>query len=190
MGPLFAFFFVNMRGEWLMEHVPFLSIFGTPIFLATAVFMVCVACSLTISKIMFKTLPIMPLLSGVLVLTFGALTLVLQNDTFIKLKPTIINIMLGGALLVGLAFGRPFLKDILSAELSLTDKGWHILSLRWGLFFLFLAGLNEVVWRSMSTDAWVAFKVWGVLPITLVFALSQYTTLKTHLIEDNDTATA
>ena len=104
-----------------------------------------------------------------MVFVFGALTLWLQDETFIKLKPTIINTLFGAILLGGLWFGKPLLGYVFGAAFKLDEEGWSKLTLRWGLFFLFLAVLNEVVWRSVSTDSWVAFKVWGTMPITLIF---------------------
>lgn len=186
MGPLIIFFAVNLKGEWLMERFQSLAFFEEPIFIATAFFMVAMTISLIASKIILKSLPIMPLISGVLVLVFGGLTLVLQDDLFIKMKPTIVNVMFGGALLIALAYGKPLLKYVFEAGFALTDDGWKLLSLRWGLFFLFLAVLNEVVWRFFSTDFWVAFKVWGVFPITVAFALCQLPVLKSHGLDDDE----
>ena len=188
MGPLILFFIVNLRGDKLMAAFPALAVFEEPIFLATAFFMLAMTISLIASKIILKSLPVMPMISGVLVLVFGGLTLFLQDDLFIKMKPTIVNILFGSALLIGLAYGKSLLKYVFEAGFSLSDKGWAILSLRWGLFFLFLAGLNEVVWRTFSTDIWVAFKVWGTFPITIIFALLQLPLLKTYGLDDDQTA--
>ena len=113
----------------------------------------------------------MPLVSGVVVFVFGGLTLWLQDDIFIKMKPTIVNTLFGGVLLGGLLFGKSLLGYVFDSAFSLDAEGWRKLTLRWGLFFLFLAVLNEIVWRSFSTDFWVAFKVWGIMPITLLFTL-------------------
>ncbi len=96
-----------------------------------------------------------------MVLVFGGLTLWLQDDLFIKMKPTIVNSLFGMALLGGLAFGKPLLPYVLDSVFQLTQEGWRQLTLRWGLFFFLLAAINEVVWRMFSTDFWVAFKVWG-----------------------------
>lgn len=173
MGPLIIFFFANARGKVLADTFPSLAGLGGPIFIATALFMVAMIISLTVSYMLTRSLPIMPLVSGAVVLTFGALTLFLQDDLFIKLKPTIVNVLFGGVLLIGLYFGKAFLKIVFESAFALNDKGWRILSLRWGLFFLFLAILNEVIWRNFTTDFWVAFKVWGVMPITMLFACLQ-----------------
>ncbi|MGH6859202.1 MAG: septation protein A, partial [Phyllobacterium sp.] len=118
-------------------------------------------------------LPIMPLVSGIVVLIFGTLTLYLHNETFIKMKPTIVNALFGVILLGGLFFGKALLGYVFDSAFKLNAEGWRKLTLRWGIFFLFLAVLNEVVWRSFSTDFWVAFKVWGTMPITLLFTFSQ-----------------
>src|SRR5690606_16250088 len=109
LGPLLVFFFANSRGEWLVERFPALSVLGGPLFLATALFMVATAIALTVSWILTRSLPIMPLVSGVVVFIFGALTLFLQNETFIKMKPTIVNSLFALVLLGGLAFGKSLL---------------------------------------------------------------------------------
>lgn len=184
LGPLMVFFFANSRGAWLAEKFPALSEFGKPIFIATAAFMVATAIALLVSYLLTKTLPIMPLVSGAVVLVFGTLTLYLQNDMFIKMKPTIINALFGGALLGGLYFGKSLLGYVFGAAFRLDAQGWRKLTLRWGLFFLFLAVLNEVVWRNFSTDFWVAFKVWGTMPITLVFTLFQMPLIMKHTVEE------
>ncbi|MCB1508551.1 MAG: septation protein A [Hyphomicrobiaceae bacterium] len=186
LGPLVLFFLANARGAALMAAVPALSVFGQPIFFATAVFMVAILAALVASKVLFGKVPVMPLVSGVVVLVFGALTLILQDDLFIKLKPTIVNLLFAGLLLGGLAFGRSLIAIVFGDAFRLTDEGWRKLTLRWGLFFVFLAALNEAVWRTQTTDFWVAFKVWGMMPITLVFAMSQMPLLLRHAVEDDE----
>ena len=146
--------------------------------------MVATAIALLVSYALTKTLPIMPLVSGAVVLVFGTLTLYLQNDMFIKMKPTIINTLFGVALLGGLYFGKSLLGYVFGAAFRLDAEGWRKLTLRWGLFFLFLAVLNEVVWRVFSTDFWVAFKVWGTMPITLLFTFSQMSLIMKHTVEE------
>jgi intracellular septation protein len=173
LGPLGVFFFANARGEWLAEQMPALAALGGPIFIATALFMAAMVIALAVSLVLTGRLPIMPLITGIFVLAFGGLTLWLQNDTFIKMKPTIVNVLFGSILLGGLAFGRPLLGYVFDSVFKLTDEGWWKLTLRWGIFFFFLALLNEIVWRNFSTDAWVAFKVFGIMPITFLFTLSQ-----------------
>ena len=145
--------------------------FGGPIFVATGLFMVATAIALAVSWLLTRTLPIMPLVSGVVVFVFGALTLWLQDDIFIKMKPTIVNTLFGVVLLGGLLFGKSLLGYVFDSAFRLDAEGWRKLTLRWGLFFLFLAVVNEVVWRNFSTDTWVAFKVWGIMPITLALHL-------------------
>ena len=115
----------------------------------------------------------MPLVSGAVVVVFGGLTLALQDEQFIKLKPTIVNSMFGLVLLGGLWLGRPLLAVVLDSMFDLTDEGWRKLTLRWALFFFVLAALNEIVWRTQSTDFWVSFKVFGIMPLTIAFALAQ-----------------
>lgn len=158
LGPLGLFFVANWK-------------FG--IFTATAVLMTSVVLALAASWYITRRLPIMPVVTALAVLVFGSLTFIFKDETFIKMKPTIVNALFGGALLGALAMGKPLLPVVLDSVLQLTEEGWRKLTLRWGLFFFFLALLNEVVWRTQSTDFWVSFKVFGTVPITLLFALSQ-----------------
>ena len=184
MGPLIVFFLANARSEQLGALFPALADLGGPIFVATALFMGATVVSLVASYALTRTLPLVPLASGAIVLVFGGLTLWLQNDLFIKLKPTILNSLFGTTLLIGLAFGHALLKPVFGVGFSMDDGGWRKLSLRWGLFFFFLAALNEAVWRTQSDDFWVAFKVWGMFPITMLFTLSQMPMIMRHTIED------
>ena len=184
IGPLLVFFFGNLRGEWLVKTFPALSLVGGPLFVATALFMVATVLSLTVSKIVFHHLPVMPFVSGVVVLVFGSLSIYLQDDTFIKMKPTIVNTLFGVVLLGGLLFGKSLLGYVFNAAFQLDDEGWRKLTLRWGIFFLFLAVLNELVWRNFSDDIWVNFKVWGTMPITILFTLSQMPLIIRHTVEE------
>ena len=184
LGPLMVFFFANSRGEWLAETFPSLGELGGPLFIATGLFMVTTALALAVSWLLVRTLPIMPLVSGAVVFVFGALTLWLQDETFIKMKPTIVNSLFGAVLLGGLLFGKSLLGYVFDEAFKLDAEGWRKLTLRWGLFFFFLAVANEVVWRSFSTDFWVAFKVWGIMPITLVFTFSQMPLIMRHSTDD------
>jgi len=190
MGPLLVFFLANNKPDLfrpLFRAVLPASLTDgaqSGIFVATAAFMIAMLVSLVLTKALLGKLPIMPLVSGVVVLVFGGLTLWLQDDLFIKLKPTIVNTLFGVVLLVGLALGKPLLRLVLDSVFQLTTEGWRKLTLRWGLFFFVLAGLNEVVWRSFSTDFWVAFKVWGVMPLTMAFAVAQVGLMQTHALND------
>ena len=184
LGPLLVFFFANLRGEWLIDTFPALGSIGDPIFLATFLFMVATAIALAVSWALTRTLPMMPLVSGVVVLVFGALTLYLQDEIFIKMKPTIVNGLFAAVLLGGLMFGKALLGYVFEAAFKLDAEGWRKLTLRWGLFFVFLAILNEVVWRNFSTDFWVAFKVWGTMPVTIAFTLSQMPLIMRHSLPE------
>jgi intracellular septation protein len=159
IGPLVLFFVANSR-------------FG--IFTATAAFMVAVLAALAVSYAITRHIAIMPVVTAVIVLIFGTLTLVLHNETFIKLKPTIIYLLFGGALLLGLLINRPFLSILFDQMFHLTDEGWRKLTWRWVMFFFALAVLNEIVWRNFSTDVWVSFKLFGVVPLTFLFGALQY----------------
>jgi intracellular septation protein len=165
VGPLVVFFVMNARAG---------------IFWGTGGFMVAIVISLIASRILFGRVPVMPLVTGVFVLVFGGLTLWLQDEQFIKIKPTLVNALFAGALFTGLLVGRSLLKIVFGEVFRLTDEGWRKLTFRWACFFTFLAVLNEVVWRSFSTDVWVSFKVFGIMPLTMIFAIAQMGLLKQH----------
>ena len=186
LGPLVVFFFANTRGEWLAQKFPALSELGGPIFIATGLFMVATALALGVSWLLTRSLPIMPLVSGVIVLIFGGLTLWLQDELFIKMKPTIVNTLFGVTLLGGLFFGKSLLGYVFDEAFRMDEEGWRKLTFRWGLFFLFLAVLNEVVWRGFSTGFWVAFKVWGTMPITILFTLAQMPLIMKHSLDQEN----
>lgn len=179
MGPLVLFFLANVRPELfnpLVERVMGPALFEGPsgnIFTATAVFIPATLVALVAGLVLTRHIPVMPLVSGIFVLVFGVLTLWLQDKTFIKLKPTIVNTLFGLILLGGLAFGKPLIRIVLDAAFDLKPEGWRKLTLNWGLFFLFLAVLNEIVWRNFSDNFWTNFKVFGTMPITLIFAATQ-----------------
>jgi intracellular septation protein len=187
LGPLGVFFFANARGAKLAESFPALAALGGPIFVATAAFIVATLVALVVSLALTRRLPIMPFVTGIVVLVFGGLTLWLQDDTFIKMKPTIVNTLFGVVLLGGLLFGKSLLGYVFDSVFKLDEDGWRKLTFRWGLFFLVLAVLNEVVWRNFSTDAWVNFKVFGIMPITFVFTLSQLPLITRHTIPEKTT---
>ncbi len=125
----------------------------------------------------------MPFVSGIVVMVFGSLSIWLQDETFIKMKPTIVNTLFGVVLLGGLLFGKSLLGYVFNAAFQLDDEGWKKLTLRWGIFFLFLAVLNEVVWRNFSDAVWVNFKVWGTMPITILFTLAQMPLIMRHSLD-------
>jgi intracellular septation protein len=185
MGPLILFFFANSRPALFMPFVgPLLPEAASGeragIFVATAVFMVAILASLAVSYALTRHLPVMAMVTAVIVVVFGGLTLALQDDTFIKMKPTIIYLLFGGLLLGGLAFNKPLLAIVFDSVFDLNDEGWRKLTLRWAVFFLALAVVNEIVWRTQTTDFWVSFKVFGVVPLTFVFAALQYPLLQKY----------
>ena len=185
MGPLILFFFANSRPALFMPFIgPFLpaAVAGEKagIFVATAVFMVAILVALAVSYALTRHLPVMALVTAVIVVVFGSLTLVLHDDTFIKMKPTIIYVLFGVILLGGLWFNKPLLAIVFDSMFDLTEEGWRKLTLRWAVFFLALAVLNEAVWRTQSTDFWVNFKVFGVLPLTFIFAALQFPLLQKY----------
>ena len=172
---------------WLklvIEAGPLVVFFGaysaTNLMTATAVFMVAIAVALGASVWIERRVPIMPLVSAAVVMVFGGLTLWLDDETFIKMKPTIINGLFAAVLFGGLIFRRPFLKPLFGPVMQLNEAGWLKLSLRWAIFFAAVAVLNEVVWRNVSTDNWVSFKVFGILPLTVVFAMAQTPLIQRH----------
>jgi intracellular septation protein len=150
------------------------------IFTATGVFMVAVLISLAIGWRLEKKLSPIPLFTAILVTVFGGLTLYLHNDIFIKVKLTILYVIFGVTLLAGLRFNRIFIKYVFAEAFELTEKGWRGLTWRWGIFFLSLAVLNEIVWRNTSTATWVSFKVWGIMSLIFLFALAQTPFLLKH----------
>lgn len=163
VGPIAVFFLINSnRG----------------IYWGTAAFMAATIVALLASWKLVGRVPMMPLISGVFVLVFGGLTLALQDDLFIKMKPTIVNSLFAIILLCGLAYGQAFLKVLFGEIFKLTEEGWRILTLRWAIFFIVLAVLNEFVWRSFSSDFWISFKIWGVMPLTMIFAIAQVGLIK------------
>lgn len=172
-GPLGVFFYCNAK-------------FG--IFTATGVFMGATIVALAANWLLERRLPVMPMVSGVFVLVFGGLTLVLQDELFIKMKPTIVNSLFAMILFGGLASGRSLLKPLFGAAFQLSDAGWRTLTFRWAGFFVFLAIVNEVVWRNFDTDTWVDFKVFGIMPITILFTLSQMPLILRHQLPENKPA--
>ena len=173
LGPLLLFFAAN-------------ALFG--IFTATAFFMVAMIVVIAVGIAVDRKISPMPLVTAALVLIFGGLTLWLANDIFIKIKPTILYVMFAGVLLGGLLYSRLFIKLLLGQTLRLPEMAWRTLTWRWAGFFIALAVLNEFVWRNASTNTWVAFKVWGVFPLTLLFAVSQAPFIARHQIEDAESA--
>jgi len=173
IGPLIVFALVNWQAD---------------IFWGTGAFMAATVAVLVVSRSLFGRLPIMPLVTGVFVVAFGGLTLVLQDELFIKMKPTIVNALFAAILFTGLLFGRSLLRPLFDAAFRLREPGWRILTLRWAWFFLFLALLNEVVWRSFSTSFWINFKLFGIIPLVMIFAIAQVGLLKRY--EDRSGAQA
>jgi intracellular septation protein len=154
------------------------------IFWGTGIFMVATVVSLVVSRALLGRIPVMPFVSGIFVVTFGALTLILQDALFIKLKPTIVNALFSIILFGGLMTGRPLLQHLMGDVFQLTPKGWTVLTFRWACFFALLAIINEVVWRNFSESFWISFKVWGVMPLTMAFAIAQLGVLKRHQTPD------
>lgn len=165
IGPLAVFFVMNARGD---------------IFQATAAFMAAMVAALVASWLLARRLPVMPLVSTVFVLVFGGLTIWLEDDLFIKLKPTLVNLLFASALFGGLAFGRPLLRTLFADFFQLTPAGWRLLTLRWAVFFVVLAVLNEVVWRNFSTEFWAGFKLFGIAPLTMAFGAAQLGLLRRY----------
>jgi len=168
LGPLVVFFIANAKAD---------------IFAATAWFMGAMVISLVLSWLLLRRIAVMPLVTAAVVLVFGGATLILQDATFIKMKPTVVNALFAIVLLGGLAFKQSLLRFVFGDVYKLKPEGWTILTLRWGLFFVVLAVLNELVWRNFSTDFWVAFKVWATMPLTVIFAMFQLPVLTKYAPE-------
>ncbi len=169
IGPLAVFFIFYTRGDLKTAILPFM--------IAT---IIAVLFSYTIEK----KIPIMPTVGAVIILIFGGLTIYFDNETFFKMKPTIINLLFAGILYGGIILNKSLLRYLLGAALKLQDEGWDILTKRWIGLFIALAILNEIIWRTQTTDIWVNFKVFGILPITFIFTLTQFSTIKKYQIED------
>jgi len=165
IGPLVIFFVSNSLGG---------------IYFATKIFMAATVIALALSRWLLGRIAVMPLVTAFFVMIFGGLTIILENDLFIKMKPTIVNLFFAAALLIGLWFGKSLLKYIFDNAFHLTEMGWSILTRRWAFFFIVLAALNEIVWRNFSTDFWVGFKTFGIMPLTMAFAVSQLKLIKQH----------
>jgi len=168
MGPLGVFFAANSYGG---------------IFTGTAAFMAATILALGVSYALARTIPTMPLVTAVFVLVFGGLTIYLADETFIKLKPTIVNLLFATILLVGLVTRRLLIKLVLEGALQLTERGWLLLTRAWIVFFVFLAIVNEIVWRNFPTDTWVDFKVFGVMPMTLLFSFALMPVIMRHQLQ-------
>ncbi len=189
LGPLALFFFANSRPALfqplLAPVLPAELLSGEQagIFTATGVFIPAVLVALLVYFVLTRHLPLMPVVTAIIVVVFGGATLYFRDQTFIKLKPTIIYALFGAVLLGGLWFGKSFLGVVFDSLFHLTAEGWRKLTLRWGIFFFALAVLNEIVWRNTSTDVWVNFKVFGFLPLTFLFGALQYPLLKKYAVE-------
>ncbi len=170
IGPLAVFFIYYKVSGDLIEAI-------LPLMLATII-------SVVISYILEKKIPIMPTLGAGIVVIFGGLTIIFDNKIFIFMKPTIINIIFAAILYGGIILKKPLLKYLLGSALKLEEEGWTILTQRWTAFFIALAVLNEIVWRTMSEEFWVSFKVFGILPITFIFTMTQFPLIKKYQIED------
>jgi intracellular septation protein len=168
LGPLLVFFTANAKFN---------------LFVATGAFMVAIVASIIASYVVVRHVPLMALVTGVIVIVFGTLTLALHDETFIKIKPTIIYGLFAAILGGGLLFGRSFIAIMFDQMFNLTPHGWRVLTRRWALFFLGMAILNEVIWRTQSTDFWVTFKAFGVIPLTMAFAVAQMPLTKRFHLE-------
>lgn len=168
LGPLLVFFFANGRFN---------------LFIATGAFMVAVIVAMVASYVVTRHVPMMAIVTAVVVIVFGALTLLLQDETFIKMKPTIVYTLFAAILGGGLLFGRSFIAIMFDQMFNLTPKGWRVLTLRWAFWFFAMAVLNEIIWRTQSTDFWVAFKVFGMVPLTMLFAVTQMPLIKRYRLE-------
>ena len=169
IGPLAVFFIFYSRGDLKSAIIPFM--------IATII-------AVLFSYIMEKKIPVMPTVSALIILIFGGLTIYFDNEVFFKMKPTIINLLFALILYGGLIVKKSLLKFLLGAAIKLEDEGWKILTQRWISFFIALAILNEIIWRTQSTDIWVNFKVFGILPITFIFTMTQFPLIKKYQIED------
>ena len=165
IGPLILFFVMNAKAG---------------IFAATGAFMAAVVVALAVSYVLIRRFPVMTVVSAVIVIVFGGLTIFLHDDTFIKIKPTLIYLLFGCVLAGGLLLRKPLLSMVFDSVFHLTDEGWRKLTIRWAAFFFVMAVLNEIVWRTQTTDFWVSFKLFGFVPLTFLFALAQFPLMRKH----------
>jgi len=168
LGPLLVFFVANAKAN---------------LFVATGAFMVAIVAAMIASSVVTRHVPMMAIVTGIIVIVFGTLTLVLHDETFIKMKPTIVYTLFAATLGGGLLFGRSFIAIMFDQMFNLTPRGWRVLTLRWALWFLAMAVLNEIIWRTQSTDFWVAFKAFGMVPLTMLFAVTQMPLIKRYHLE-------
>jgi intracellular septation protein len=175
-GPLVAFFVTYYVAERYQPEAG--------IYWATGVLMAATVAALAASRLLLGRFSVPPLVTAALVVVFGGLTIWLQDPRFVMMKPTIINLIFAGVLGFGLVTGRPLLKLVMGEALKLTDEGWHKLSIRWLFFYIAIAALNEVVWRNFSQPTWVSFKTWGILPLTLLFAVAQVDLIRRYAAND------
>ena len=169
IGPLAVFFIFYTKSNLQAAIIPF---------------MIATIAAVILSYILEKKIPVMPTVGGFIILVFGGLTIYFDNEIFFKMKPTIINLLFAFVLFTGTIINKSLLKFILGSAIKLNDNGWKVLTQRWIAFFIALAILNEIIWRTQSTDVWVNFKVFGILPITFIFTLSQFPLIKKYMIED------
>jgi intracellular septation protein len=165
IGPLILFFVVNGKAG---------------IFAATGAFMVAVVIALAVSYVLIRRFPLMTVVSAIIVMVFGGLTIFLHDETFIKLKPTLIYLLFAGVLAGGLLLKKPLLSMVFDSVFHLTEEGWRKLTIRWAAFFFVMAVVNEIVWRTQTTDFWVSFKLFGFMPLTFLFALAQFPLMRKH----------
>ena len=178
IGPLLVFFLVNF-----LAPVPS----AIKIFVATGAFMAAMVAALVFAAVRYRYVSPLLLFSGVMVVVLGGLTIWLHNETFIKVKPTIYYTLVAALLTFGLATGRPLLKMVLgSAYPGLDEDGWRKLTRNWAIFFAIMAVVNEAVWRNSTTDFWIAFKLWGAIPATLLFAAANVPMLMRHGLATDD----
>jgi intracellular septation protein len=190
LGPLALFMLGYFKAEWftplLAPVLPAALVSGehAGVFIATVLFIPATLAALAVSYALTRHLPVMPVVTAVVVTVFGGLTLAFQNEDFIKMKPTIVYLLFAGTLLGGLVFRKALLGMVFDSVFNLTEQGWRKLSLRWGLFFLAMAVLNEIVWRTQSTSVWFAFKGFGFIPLTFLFALAQFPLLQKYAVPE------
>ncbi len=170
-GPLIVFFLAYMRFDLMV---------------ATAALMAGTVVSLAIALWFERRVPMMPVITAIIVGVFGGLTLWLNDETFIKLKPTIVQGLMSAVLLGGLVFGKALLRPVMGTAWPMDDVGWRRLTFRFGCFFAAMAVVNEIVWRTQSTDTWVTFKVFGLMGLTFVFGMFQIPLLNRHHIDEQD----
>ena len=192
LGPVMAYVLVfNLARKYIDKEAEF-NLLGTmvpgedaPLYIGTLVFALAIIIAVIVSKLKTGKVSIMLWVTAVIVLGTAAITIGFKNPTFFKMKPTAINLLFSGAIFGSLTLGKNVFKMMMGGAYQLPDKVWRTLAFRWGVFFIFLAAVNEFIWRNFSTDFWSNFKLMGMFPLTIIFTLLNLPLMMKYLPQEN-----